>query len=225
MSVFSQKASAPMATDTPPAGNQPAALVALIDLGTHTEEYQGVAKKSHKVYLLWELTEAPVAGQPSRNHVIGNRYTLSLAPSAKLRELIDGWRPRKLGDGEAFELTQLLGKKCFVTVGHQAKNDRTYANIKSVAPVPLVKGKPVEVADPKYVPFTFEIATGDLKDIEAKDWLPYCYGTSIAELIEDSAEYRKLKGKPAADEPLADGEGAEEAVTAPDGGPLEDAPW
>lgn len=225
MSVFNQKASAPMSTDTPPSGSHPAVLVALIDFGTHLEEYQGKAKKTHKVYLLWEMVESPVSGQPSRNHVVGNRYTLSFAPSAKLREMIETWRGRKLADGESFDLKTILGRKCFVTVGHQAKGDRTYANLQNVGPVPVLKGKPLDVPEPKYTPFAWEIGQGD---IPAYPWLPFCYGQSIAEIIKDSNEYRKLTGKPAADAPLADGEVAEEeeeAVTAPDGGPLENAPW
>jgi hypothetical protein len=223
MSVFTQRAKAQLGTDTPPAGNQPAVLVGLIDLGTHDEEYQGNVKKQHKLYLLWELVEAPVAGQ-DRNHVIGNRYTLSLSPKAKLREVVKTWRGRDLADGEDFDLLKLLGRKCFLTVGHQSKNDKTYANVEAVAPVPLVKGKPVDVADPKYKPFTFEVGRDKIEELTGRNWLPYCYGTPIPELVQQSHEWKGTGQRvppPGAGKPdVVDGE-----VVGPDGNPLEDAPW
>src|SRR5579859_3411511 len=111
--------------EIPPAGNHPAVLIAMIDLGTHTEDFQGKQTEAHKVFLVWELTEEKCAGY-NRNHVIGRDYTLSLHEKAGLRKMLEGWRGRKYNTGEEINVSKVLGQPCFLNVSHKTKEDRTY---------------------------------------------------------------------------------------------------
>ncbi len=51
MSVFDLEAKAAVAHDTPPAGSHQGVLVAVVDLGTHPEDYKGKVRDVHKIYL------------------------------------------------------------------------------------------------------------------------------------------------------------------------------
>src|SRR5262249_53352279 len=104
--------------DAPPAGSIPGVLVALIDLGTHTEEYDGASKETHKVYLAWELTgEAKPGG--GGNFFIGRDYTYSFAESANLRKVVQAWRGKDFAQDEEFDLAMLLGKPCLLSLLHK----------------------------------------------------------------------------------------------------------
>ena len=58
MSAFKNKASSGGGDfAVPPAGSHPAVMVALVDLGMHTDTYQGDTTTNRKLFLVWELTE------------------------------------------------------------------------------------------------------------------------------------------------------------------------
>src|SRR5262245_26390627 len=62
--------------DPAPEGVHRARLVALVDLGTHSEEYQGKPRDLHKVFAVWELVGCHQPGS-TLNYVIAQDYTLS----------------------------------------------------------------------------------------------------------------------------------------------------
>src|SRR5579859_1912968 len=133
---FTVKAKAGGGTEVPPAGNHPAVLVALIDLGTQRTEYNNQVSWQRKVYLVWELTTEQVAGT-TNNHVIGRDYTLTFSSKSLLRGLIEKWRGRGFAENEEFDLSKLLGQKCLLTVIHKTSgNDRLYAKIECISSVP-----------------------------------------------------------------------------------------
>ena len=69
MSVFKQTAASSGGDyENAPVGNHPAVLVAMIDIGTHEEDYQGAKKQTRKIYLAWELVDEKKAD--GKNHVI-----------------------------------------------------------------------------------------------------------------------------------------------------------
>ncbi len=111
-----------------PSGTHKAVLVAIIDLGTHIEQFSGQeAKDTRKLLLAFELVEEHCAGT-NRNHIIGREFTLSLHPKAGLRQFIESWRGSKFKEEEEFDITSLTGKSCMVNVTHKtSNNDRTYA--------------------------------------------------------------------------------------------------
>lgn len=199
--------------EVPEADNHVGALVAMIDLGTHGEAFQGGdARDTHKIFLVWELTEAPMSGTTG-NHVIGQKYTLSLNEKAGLYKMLKA-AGVPLVDGQPYPLETLLGKPCMVTVNHKQNRDgtRTYAEFGGMTGVPkALKGK---AAGPKHTPFAFEIpatrreAEDAVKALGMKAWLPRCYGEPVVDIIRKSKEWLALPGQPAGrrDEITEDGE-------------------
>ncbi len=184
MSPWKHKASSGTGTEQPPAGNHPAVLVALIDVGTQENEYQGVTNWQHRAFFCWELVTEKMTGPQGANHVIGKDLTLSMNAKSKLRGYVESWRGKKLADDEEFDIQKLLGAKCLLTVTHNAKG---YAQIDGVGAVP--KGMTVPAA--KRPNFLFELSDDpELGAIPA--WVPKLYGESIAEHI---GRCRELTGK------------------------------
>ena len=201
-SIFTQTAKAASTGgqfEVPPAGQQAAVLVAMIDLGTHDEEFTNpktgktTIKPMRKVYFCWELTKASMTGS-SFNHVIGRKYTLSLSASAALRKLVENYYHKDIPDGAPFDFTKLLGKPFIVTVNHSEGNgpngDRTYANFGGVAAPP----DGYTVPPPKHKPFSREVTSRELLPA----WLPYEYDhasrsrLSLTDIIAKSHEVRGI---------------------------------
>jgi hypothetical protein len=164
-----------------PAGNHPATLVGLIDLGTQTKTYggKGEAKTAHRIAFVFELMhEHKTNGTP---FCIAHEVTASLHEKSALRALLKGWRGKDIAEGEEFDLGVTLGKPCMVSVVHKEAGERTVANVANISGIP--KGLPV--AAPAVEPFAYALDDGDFPD---KDWLPYLFGKSIKDTIEDSHE-------------------------------------
>src|SRR3990167_3937268 len=123
----------------PPAGTHIAICTRFIDLGTQESEWQGKAKKAHKVILTWELcNEAMEDGRP---FTISKRYTWSTHEKATLRHDLEGWRGKAFTDDDIygakpFDIRNVLGKPCMLSLVHDAKEGTTYANISSVSGLP-----------------------------------------------------------------------------------------
>ena len=85
------------ATERAPAGNHPAACVAIIDMGTQWNDgFQGAPGSwSHRAYFVWELVSKKVTGYKDRNHVIAIDLNWSMHEKAKLREFVQARLGRK----------------------------------------------------------------------------------------------------------------------------------
>ena len=168
-----------------PAGNHAAVLIAIIDLGTQEDSYQGVERTSRKVFLCWEIPgEQTAAG---RSHVIGREYTLSFNEKAGLRKLIEAWRGKSFTEGEEFDLSALLGKPCMLTVVTEDKNGKTYAKINGVSSMP--KGMPVPTATLGKISFSLE--EDDRAKFPDADWLPWSYGSKLIDIAKKSPEWNE----------------------------------
>lgn len=178
MGIFKQKVKASQVSDQPPAGNHGAVLVAIVDLGTHQEEYKGVATTQRKVYFVWELTSEKSTSIPGQNMLQAKMFTLSFGKKAKLRALIEGWRGKALEDGEEFDLAKLLGKQCMVNVVHNAAG---YAEVAAVSAPP----KGIKVEKPLRTPFLWEMEGDKPVDLS---WLPWIYGQKVEEYLAESEE-------------------------------------
>ncbi len=199
------------AREVPDAGAHPAVLVALIDLGTHSEEFKDDAgkvkvKDIRKVQFVWELTGEPIKGQPGKNHIIGRDYNLFFSQKAALRKLVEAWRGKALAEGEEFDIAVLLGKPCLVTLSHgQSARGNAYAKLEAVGPLP----KGTKAAPPKIAPFSRLVDSADL----LPDWLPYIYGESVGDFV---ARAKEIAGhttpRPRADAAPADKGGTEDEV-------------
>lgn len=135
--------------ESAPAGAHGAVLTRAIDNGTH----EGNFGPKRKLMLTWELDEKMADGRP---FLVNQWYTMSFHPKSNLRKLIEAWRGARFeGDSVEFEVESLLGRPCLLNVVH---NDRGYADVASISPLPKGMARP----DP--------VGPLLLFDFDAPDW-------------------------------------------------------
>lgn len=120
-----------------PAGSYPARCVRVIGLGTHHEEYNGKPKTRTQVLVSWELPTELIedgdhAGEP---YMLSKFYTASIGEKATLRKDLISWRGRDFTPEElkGFQLGNILGKVCLLTVSH---SDKGKAKVSAVSAMP-----------------------------------------------------------------------------------------
>jgi len=125
-----------------PAGTHLAVCYRVIDLGTQKSTYNGKEKEQHKILISWELADEMMTdGKP---FIIGQRYTWSMSEKATLRKHLESWRGAAFQDKDfagppnGFNIRNILGKGCILTIAHKEEGDRTYANITGIGK--LMKG-------------------------------------------------------------------------------------
>ncbi len=220
MSPFRQKAETSSAEDfeLPPAGFHPATLIALIDLGTHDDEYNGKINTFRKIYVVWELAnEHDSEGKP---FLVGQDYTWSLkGDKAKWRLMIEGWRGRAFADNEEFDPLVLLGKPCNITLKEGETKASKKKFVKVVAVAAPMKGQ--TIGKPTNPEFAWHLSTwGDPKvDPPIPEWCPLNYGRLVIADIKSSKEWASMGGQAHPAEatksaPAANGQAATQA-TAP----------
>lgn len=127
----------------PPAGNHLARCYRIIDLGTQKTIWKGVEKAMKKVMLTWELhgedeNGGPLMTDDGRPLIISKRFTPSLGPKASLRAFLVSWRGKQFTDDElmGFKLDAIIDKWCMISISHESKDGKTFANVSSVSGVP-----------------------------------------------------------------------------------------
>ena len=162
-----------------PEGTHLARCVQLIDLGTHHGEYQGQPTIRNQVIVRWELPHESVETKDGPQPMLVSKfYTNSLGEKANLRKDLEAWRGRQFTVQELlqFDLMNVLGKPCMVTVAH---NDKGKAKVIGVAGMPKGMTCPDAVNEPS----AFWI---DEWDDNAFHALP----KGFQELITQSDEYK-----------------------------------
>jgi hypothetical protein len=129
-------------SNTPPVsvGSHQAVCYGVVAVGTQPSELYAARKK---VVILWELPhERGDFGEKTNvPRVISKRYTLSLSSDkATLRKDLENWRGKPFTDAElsTIEIDKLIGANCLLSVQHEHKGPKTYANVTAV--MPLTKG-------------------------------------------------------------------------------------
>lgn len=133
-----------------PEGTHLAVCNMVVDLGLQETTYQGEPKIKHQCFIRWELPNERIEyndkqGQRQNGPMsIGKTYTLSLGEKANLRKDLEAWRGRAFTKEElaGFDLFKLAGVPCQVSVVHEEKNGKVYANIRGVAGWPKGMPKP-----------------------------------------------------------------------------------
>lgn len=150
--------------ELPAAGAVVGRCYQVIDLGTQDTTFKGTPKKAHKILISWELAESMEDGRPFS---ISSRYTLSLFDQAILRQHLESWRGRSFTDEElaGFDVKNVLGAYCLLSIVHNKDGDKTYANVKGVMPVP----KGMQKAPPVNKDLYFDIDSGDINALP--EWL------------------------------------------------------
>lgn len=126
-----------------PAGAHQAICYGVVDLGTQQNKNSQYGPK-RKLLLLFELPfERGDFGEGRENlpRAISATFTASLSSRAILRSTLESWRGRPFSEKEleGFDPKVLIGVNCQLNVVHEKRNDKTYANIKSI--MPLAKGQ------------------------------------------------------------------------------------
>ncbi len=181
--TWTKKATSSGGSEAPPAGKHKAVVVAVLDLGTHSEVFAGQKPRDmRKLYIVWELVEEFLAGT-KRTHTLGREFTFSLGSKSKLREFIGEWRGKKIPDGEDYDVSRLLGKSCYLKVIHETSGDRTFARVSS-ADLPARGEAPFK---PSYTPIAWSV-DDENSDPPNEPWFPFIYGRSVRDTALASRE-------------------------------------
>ena len=122
-----------------------------LDEGTHLAVCNGVVDiglqetpwgNKEQVWLRFEVPDERISFNRDGEEVEGpqiiwTRYNKTLTKKANLRKDLDAWRGRDFTaeELEGFDLFNLIGKPCLITVVHNQTDDRTYANIAGIAKI------------------------------------------------------------------------------------------
>jgi hypothetical protein len=144
------------------AATHPAVCTQVIFIGPQKSEYQGVPSIKRKVKIRFEVPSERVTwtdreGQQGEGpKVIWATYTATITKNSKLKEHLESWRGRPFTEVELkrFDLKNILGKPCLITVTHNQSNGKTYANVKSITN--LVKGMTAPEHEGELIVFDFD---------------------------------------------------------------------
>lgn len=174
-----------------PAGNHPAVLVGIIDLGDQWVEpfsdkpdERGkveVAKWKRQVYYVYELVTKKRTQGPG-NHLIAIDLNFSMNEKAKMRKWVESRTGQAVKDGTDYDVTQELGQPVLLNV--KMKGD--YPKIEGVSGVP----EGLTVPAPLTKPVAWVLDVNKINDIPP--WVPYLYGRKIADVVRES---RQVKGE------------------------------
>jgi hypothetical protein len=122
-----------------PPGPQQAVCCDIIDLGIQPSARfkgkDGQALRQHKVRLKWQSSKLMSDGKP---YVVSKQYTWSMDRRATLRRDLEAWRGRPFTDAEArdFDFESLLGVNCYLSVVHNRRLGKVYADVAGIMPCP-----------------------------------------------------------------------------------------
>lgn len=180
-----------------PAGTHLGICYRVIDLGTQSSNFNGETKQAHKVLVTWEIPDEKM--EDGRPFSISQSYTWSMHEKATLRKALEAWRgmafsERDFGPG-GFDIKNILGKSCTLSVVHTAKNGTTYANVSAIGK--MMKG----VTAPERVnPMVYLWLVADRWDAKAFSEL----SGNLQQKIMASPEYIEMMNT--ANSPRDDGE-------------------
>lgn len=190
---FPAKASADF--EIAPAGNHVALCNAVVDLGLQPGSAMYPAPR-HQVYVRFELPTERVKFQRDGKEVegpmqIGRTMTASMNQKATLRKFIESWFGKPFPSDEragAFDLGDLIAKKCLLNVAHKEGAERTYANIVGASPIPRGMKTDYKLENPEVL---FSLEENDPEMIaRLPEWL--------VKKINDRLPEEKTNGKGAA---------------------------
>jgi len=122
-----------------PTGTHVARCVTVVDLGFQdttwgAKEMVYVGFEVPLVRVAWTKDDVEHEGPA----IIGNRYTNSIHPDSNLGKNLISWRGRAFTEDEkaGFDLFSILDVPCMISVVHNIKGEKTYANIASIMGVP-----------------------------------------------------------------------------------------
>lgn len=179
-----------------PEGTHVARCIELIDIGTQHGEYLGEPTKRNQIIVRWELPNETIQidGKPEPM-LVSKFYTNSLGEKANLRADLTSWRGRAFTKEELdrFDLMNILGKPCLLTVVH---TDKGKAKVNSVSG--LAKGMTCPPQSNQSKAFFLDDWNGD---VNGEPFMSLPKG--FRELILKSDEYKELAAPPGVSAPPA----------------------
>lgn len=179
-----------------PAGNHLARLYSCIDLGHQSVDWKGETKIMHKVALTWELHGEDENGEKLQTEdgkplIVTKRYTVSLGDQATLRKDLESWSGKKMTaeDRKNFDLKNLLGKFCMLSVVHS--EDGKFANVSTISAVPSALRNSLPNGNNPIVHFWLQEF-----DQAKYDALPKYYKEKITESSEWRGQQEREKNAP-----------------------------
>ena len=118
------------------AGTYPAVCCGVVDLGVQITAYDGKEKETSQLQITWEfpdeLIEYNGEMKPRTMHKI---YTASVNEKARLRLDLKNWRGRDFTAEELrdFNIANVLGASCLITVTQTDKNGTVYSNVGGIS--------------------------------------------------------------------------------------------
>lgn len=172
-----------------PGGTYQAVCYSVIDLGT---QYNETFKKFlPKIVITWEIPSVRIEyekdGQPAEGpRVISRTYTNILHEKSNLYQDLVNWRGKSFTaeEAEGFDVSQILGANCVLTVINTEKNGKTYANVGGVSK--LMQGMKSILSENEMVKY-------DIDDgIEA---IPETVPDWVRDIIKKCKEFRLQGGQ------------------------------
>jgi hypothetical protein len=116
----------------------------VVDLGQQKTSWQGVDSTKHQIYVRWQIPAERIEWTDAEGLkkegpvVIGKTYTASLGDKANLRKDLQSWRGRAFSEAElkAFDVSKLLAVGAMISIVHNHKDGKTYANIGAIGGLP-----------------------------------------------------------------------------------------
>lgn len=170
----------------PPAGSHAAICYRFIDIGTQVVTWQGTRKTQRKVIIGWELPNEKM--EDGRPFSITRRYTWSMSEKSNLRHDLEAWRGKRFTDADfnganRFDIKNIIGVPCMLSIVHTEKDGSTYANISSVSALP--KGMPQPEPVNQLVYFSLEADRFNRTVLES-------LSDKLREIITATPEYQQL---------------------------------
>lgn len=138
-----------------PEGVHHAICYGIWDIGTHFIER--FSKDAHQCIIAWELPEERITIEDKDlPRAASKKFTVSLHEKAELRKYLELWRGKAFTESEleGFDVKAILGANCFLQIIHKKKDNKTFANVVGVTPIP--KGTAKRQAENTLKFFSFE---------------------------------------------------------------------
>lgn len=169
--------------DPVPAGTYAAVCYEMVDLGEqYSERFNNT---SRQVLIGWQIpSETITIDGVEKPRVVSKQYTLSLNTKARLRSDLVSWRGRDFTEQElkGFDLKNIVGKPCMLSIIHKDSNGKTYANVSGILAMPKGTPKPA-LSSPDDI-IIFDLDADPLEKInDLPQW--------IAERIRRSSTYEE----------------------------------
>lgn len=169
-----------------PLGSHVGSIVGLYDVGHQpkVDRKTGEAYERHELILVFELTGKKAKRPDGKPFLLVKPYTWSLRDTSNFFALVTNITGTKFQPDEDFDPRSILGAPVMVNVNHTQNGDKTYHNVGTITQVP----EEITPAKPTMNPVAWSVLSGE--PLPPTDGLPFVFGKSIKQMVEDSAEWR-----------------------------------